>query len=147
MGQLPEWDFHTPVLSIRNTSEKSRSGTKNVSRFVLALKLKRRHTFYVNRIIHTAALLSAGSLLTWSIDVSIPHRLTLCFTIILTLVAFQMAIASKLPQVRYFTLLDVYLVISQRFIFLTAVEHAVLKRWFEDDKKVDDWCFVLTALL
>merc|ERR1711871_761416 len=50
-------------------------------------------------------------------------------------------------QVRYFTLLDIYLVISQRFIFLVAVEHAVLKRWFEDDKKIDDWCFVLTASL
>lgn len=145
--QLPEWDFHKPVLTIETNTAHSRSGTKRLSRFVLQLKIKRRHNFYVNRIMHTAALLTFGSLLTWSIDVELPHRLMLCFTIILTMVAFQMAMANKLPQVRYFTMLDIYLLLCQRFVVMTAIEHAALKRWFPEDRRADDFCFLCTAIL
>merc|ERR1712048_1211818 len=89
---LPEWDLHPPIATFMSDAGKStsRSGMRK-SVFYFQLKMKRRHHFYVNRIIILAAMLSFGSLLTWTIPIHLPHRLTLCFTILLTLVAFQMA--------------------------------------------------------
>mmetsp|Transcript_48493 Transcript_48493/g.112389 ORF Transcript_48493/g.112389 Transcript_48493/m.112389 type:complete len:207 (+) Transcript_48493:1-621(+) len=114
----------------------------------MQVKMKRRHQSYVSRILYLAGLITLGSLLTWSIDVHMPHRLILSFTILLTLVAFQMAISSKLPQVRYLTLLDIYLVLCQRFMLLVAVEHAVLKKVIEHKPglaRADDVCGLVSA--
>jgi len=146
---LVEWDLRAPMVTVtRNGAKSRRTGLTEASRFIMQVKMKRRSQSYVSRVLYLAGLLTFGSLLTWSIDVHLPHRLILCFTILLTLVAFQMAISNKLPKVRYLTLLDKYLVLGQRFMLFVAIEHAVLKKLIEHEPKldwVDDACACVSA--
>mmetsp|Transcript_13156 Transcript_13156/g.30744 ORF Transcript_13156/g.30744 Transcript_13156/m.30744 type:complete len:513 (+) Transcript_13156:114-1652(+) len=142
---LNEWDIHPPVASFSLPDKVVDDGQPR-SEFIFQVKLKRRYHFYVYRIVVLAGSLTAASLLTWTIDLEMPHRLMLCFTIFLTLVAFQTAMANKLPQVRYFTLLDYYLVACQRFMMFVALEHGVLGRWVEE-AWVDELCGLFTVLL
>lgn len=132
---LAEWELFPPVASfLSKGSKKGRSGTCKSSEFFFLVKLKRRYEYYVSRIMLLACMLTFGSLLSWSIDVQLPHRLIVSLTILLTLITFQMAISNKLPQIRYFTIMDKYLTYSQRFMYLIALEHAALKRWFQDNE-------------
>mmetsp|Transcript_41264 Transcript_41264/g.94963 ORF Transcript_41264/g.94963 Transcript_41264/m.94963 type:complete len:502 (-) Transcript_41264:187-1692(-) len=143
---LHEWEVHPPVASF-SIPEKMGIAEPPKSEFVFQVKLKRRYHFYVYRIVVLAGSLTAASLLTWTVDLDLPHRLMLCFTIFLTLVAFQTTMANKLPQVRYFTLLDYYLVGCQRFMMIVAVEHGVLGRWGEDEGWLDNLCGLVTVML
>mmetsp|Transcript_17755 Transcript_17755/g.41174 ORF Transcript_17755/g.41174 Transcript_17755/m.41174 type:complete len:472 (-) Transcript_17755:52-1467(-) len=144
---IAEWELHPPVanFTVNASGDQSRSGLKK-SEFIFQVKLKRRHHFYVHRIVILAGSLTCSSMLSWCIDLDRPHRLMLCFTILLTLVAFQLATANKLPQVRYFTLLDVYLVACQRFMMLVALQHGVLAKWLKE-AWIDDMCGVITVFL
>jgi len=142
---LHDWAIHPPVGSFTDkvADQVSRSGSYK-SEFVFQVKLKRRNQFFVNRIIVLAGLLTMGSLLTWSLKREIPHRLTLCFTLLLTMVAFQLSMSSKLPNVSYYTLLDYYLVYCQRFIMCVALQHAVINK-FEASPFVDKVCWSVSA--
>mmetsp|Transcript_14426 Transcript_14426/g.26592 ORF Transcript_14426/g.26592 Transcript_14426/m.26592 type:complete len:470 (-) Transcript_14426:52-1461(-) len=143
---IAEWELHPPVANFTvNASGDSRSGMQK-SEFIFQVKLKRRYHFYVHRIVILAGSLTCSSMLSWCIDIERPHRLMLCFTILLTLVAFQLATANKLPQVRYFTLLDIYLVACQRFMMLVALQHGVLAKWVKE-AWIDDMCGVITVVL
>lgn len=146
---LAQWYLHPPVASFEMEVGKGRSGLFNSSQFFFLVKLQRRHQFYVGRIMLLIGMLTFGSLLSWSISVKLPHRLTICFTLLLTLVAFQMATSQKLPQISYFTLLDIYLISSQRFICFVAVQHAftstgVRMNWLTNES-VDDYLFCASA--
>mmetsp|Transcript_42271 Transcript_42271/g.99263 ORF Transcript_42271/g.99263 Transcript_42271/m.99263 type:complete len:457 (+) Transcript_42271:111-1481(+) len=144
---IAEWELHPPVanFTLNKSSDASRSGQQK-SEFIFQVKLKRRYHFYVHRIVILAGSLTCSSMLSWCIDLDRPHRLMLCFTILLTLVAFQLATANKLPQVRYFTLLDYYVVACQRFMMLVALQHGLLAKWVKEEW-VDDLCGFLTVIV
>jgi hypothetical protein len=144
---LQEWELRPPIVTItggHRANKNSRSGRSESSRFIVQVKMRRRYHFYVSRIMFLACMLTFGSLMTWSIPLHMPHRLILCFTILLTLIAFQMAIANKLPLVKYFTLMDLYLVMSQRFICVVSLEHALLNRLIKK-QDTDDIVFLCTV--
>ena len=53
-------------------------------------------------------------------------RLTVSLTLLLTAVAFKFVVSSSLPQTEYLTYIDRYFLYGIVFIFLVAVENAVV---------------------
>ena len=122
----------------------------------LAVKLERIPQAYFFRMVLFLMLLTAASLISFSIEIidSGADRISYLITLLLTAVAYQFAILQDLPKVPYLTLFDKYIMQTFFFIFAMLVESAVCMRhmdeWGEDVDNVCNyifWCiFVLVQL-
>jgi len=119
----------------------------------LSIDLARSWTFYIWRVIVPMALIVAMS---WAVFWISPERygpqIGLSATAMLTLIAFQFFVASALPKLSYFTILDELVVGSTTLVFLTLVQamvtaYLVMNGRAERAKRIDVHCRWLFPLL
>ena len=62
----------------------------------------------------------------------VASRLSVSLTLVLTAAAYKFVVASMLPAISYFTLLDYYVLSCSLFLFLVVIENGAMsaKTWF-----------------
>ena len=110
-----QWKLFPPIVWAV-VGKGGRSGQTR-SNMVLQIKLQRKHRYYVRQIMALAGAMAICTSLAFTMDVDDSNRQMLTFTILLALIAYQLAISQKLPPVEYFTLLDIFMAGCQFFIF------------------------------
>jgi len=93
------------------------------STFVLTIELSRKSAFYVWKVLLPMTLIV---MMSWGVFWISPERfgpqVGLSATAMLTLIAFQFFVASVLPKLGYFTLLDKLLIGATTLVFLTLAQ-------------------------
>ena len=56
----------------------------------------------------------------------VADRLSVSLTLVLTAAAYKFVVASMLPQISYFTMLDHYVLMCSGFLFLVVIENGVM---------------------
>ncbi len=119
--ELPEWTIKSTVQRVENV-EVLRSNAP-VSRLLFEIEIARRPGFYLWKVMLPLLLIVA---LSWSIfwmtDEPLAGRSRITATGVLTIVAYQFAIAESLPRVNYLTLLDQLMLTSFVLLGVTVLE-------------------------
>lgn len=133
VGKLPEasvtdWEIREVDAAVVPSS----LGT-NGEKFLFTVKLDRRSTFYVWRVLLPMTLLVVASWLVFWFDVAnLQPQISTGLAILLSLVTFTYAIDFSLPKVAYLTFIDRYTLTAFLFvlaaIFAVAAMHVVYKR-------------------
>lgn len=118
---LPDW----AVLEVRTSLETvdyAQAGEfyGEYSRFIFHVDIRRQWGFYLWKVFLPLLIILACS---WSVFWirDLETNLTIAFTVLLTVVAFNLAIADTLPKVPYLTFLDAVMVVSYVGVFLSLV--------------------------
>ena len=132
VGRLEEasatdWDIEGVGARIEE-----RPGAADDERFVFEVKVARRSTFYVWRVLLPMTLLVIAS---WSVfwfePVNLQPQISTGLAILLSLVTFTYAIDFSLPKVAYLTFIDRYTLTSFAFvlmaIFTVSVIHVIVR--------------------
>jgi len=61
---------------------------------------------------------------------SVPGRMAICMTTLLTLTAMFAAVRQSTPSVSYVKALDIWMVVCIFFVFLTLVEYTLVLRYY-----------------
>jgi hypothetical protein len=127
--EIPEWRAVAVDSHIKEVKEPR--DREPFSELVVTLDVDRESGFYVWKILVPLVLLVAISWsVFWMSGESLPARIGISFTGILTVVAYQFVINEVLPKVTYFTLWDTILLLSFVLMALTVavnVLQAVLR--------------------
>eukprot|EP01084_Bolivina_argentea_P030440 56412_1 len=117
---LDEWDFHSTCVEVADSSSGASRSKSVYKEITIRFKMSRRWKVYFLNIIIYFMVITFLSLTCFALDTNdIGERLNLAVTILLTLVAFQHTVFSKLPNIPYLTFLHKYIILS--FIFVCVV--------------------------
>ncbi len=120
---LDEWDFYSTMLEISDSSSGASRSKSVYAEVTVRFKMKRRWKVYVYNIVMYFSIITFLSLTCFALDANdIGERLNLAVTILLTLVAFQHTVFSKLPNIPYLTFLHKYIIISFIFVCIVILE-------------------------
>lgn len=99
---------------------------ENRSRLTYELPAQRLRGYWITKVMFPLFLIIAMSWSVFWIDVThIPTAIGLAATSMLTLIAFQFALAATLPRVSYLTVMDTFVFGAAVLIFLALVEAVV----------------------
>lgn len=110
----------------------------------ISFVLRREWQPYFFRIIAQVSAMCCASVAVYAIPAEdVADRLGYLYTIILTLVAFQMTIASTIPPTPYLTWLDKYIG-STSFLLFGAVFATTILGWqgSKEHEELDHYCFI-----
>jgi hypothetical protein len=126
LSSLLGWDWVSACLNFSRTDPSLSKQGKSYAQLVIEVKLARQWAPYIWRVQIFTMLMMASTLIAYSLDPieELADRLSFCFTMLLTSVAFQFTLHSMLPPVPYITLL---VLVSVVFTFLVAIWSATLK--------------------
>lgn len=121
-------------------------------RYIVQIRVERRYMYYIWNVGFTIFLIVLLSITTWSINPTIVgERLAVTLTLVLSLVAFKVAISTTIPKVPYLTYLDYYLILASTSLSLVAAENAICAHigdnaWDDSPSKkqnqLDRWFFI-----
>ena len=113
------------VYSASGASEVGRVDefSQDYSIFTLTIDLARSWTFYIWRLLLPMVLIVVMSFAVfWISPERFGPQISLSVTAMLTLIAFQFLVASSLPKLSYFTVLDKLIVSATVLVFVTMLE-------------------------
>jgi len=122
--ELPEWKVGA-VTSWAGRSPASRRG-QQFARFEVDVEIERRVGYYLWKAMLPLFLIVALSWTVFWIPEGIAGRIRLSATVILTIVAYQFAMAADLPKVAYVTFLSAITTVSFLVVALTVVVNLVV---------------------
>lgn len=129
---VPDWrilGYQGEVREIKLTSDVSRQG------FVFSFDAERIFTHYVVKYIIPLFLIVMMSWVVFWIDpTEAGSQLSVAVTATLTLIAYHIALAGKLPDISYLTRMDVFLFCSTLLVFAALVEVVVTSRLARSDR-------------
>jgi hypothetical protein len=115
---------------------------KQVPGLKVILYVVRNANFYMINVAFVTFVLCSLVLTTWSMNPSdLEARLTLDFTLVLTVIAFKLILLGMLPRVSYMTQLDKYVMAGFLFLICATMSHAILPMFFFDKRDVSDLTF------
>lgn len=116
--------------------------------FQFHVHAQRKYNYYLWNIAAMVNMISFLAFTSFAIDRDdIGKRLSVSLTLLLTVVAFKNFVSSILPKVSYLTLLDKYVLFNVAFIFLVAIENAVVGKVGEDEQDKYDSAFLLVSIV
>ncbi|XP_035706312.1 gamma-aminobutyric acid receptor subunit rho-2 isoform X2 [Folsomia candida] len=121
--ELPNFDvaLDTTQNFMVNTSSGSYSGIR------FTILLRRKLSYHLIQTYLPSTLFIIVSWLSFLVPPeSVPGRMALCMTTLLTLTAMFSAVRQNTPNVSYVKALDIWMVVCIIFVFLTLVEYTVL---------------------
>lgn len=126
--QLPEWEWNPDVdLTTRVESVQELRDQHPFSEFVVDLTVHRRPDFYLLKVFLPMALIVALSwAVFWMDESDLGDRLSISFTGLLTVVAYQFILGDTLPHLSYLTFMDVLINYSFVMMALTVVENVLV---------------------
>lgn len=124
---LTEWILHPPMLEFGLSHPDSSKNSTVRPLFIAKLKMQRNYKFYLNRVCLFLALLSLLTLCSFANDVaSVVDRLSLDFTLLLSLAAYQSVVGSYLPMLSFLTYIDLYMTAVILFVCGISIENAII---------------------
>ncbi len=125
---LPEWDWDTETgLSTHIESVQEIRDDVPFSEFVVDLTVHRLPGFFIVKVLLPMMLIVALSwAVFWMDESSLGERLTISFTGLLTVVAYQFIIGDSLPRLSYLTFMDAMINYSFLMMALTVVENVLV---------------------
>ena len=121
--------YKAEVRDIKLTNEVSRQG------FVFSFEAERIFTHYVVKYIIPLLLIVMMSWVVFWIDpTEAGSQLSVAVTATLTLIAYHIALAGKLPDISYLTRMDIFLFCSTLLVFAALVEVVVTSRLARSDR-------------
>jgi len=139
---LPDWDFDRAVAEFDLSDPNTNLYKIQFSTCCVNLKVVRRFTSYVERVMAMMCIICATMFTLFALDAAedAGDRLSNAFGLLLAGLVFMFVVSSSLPNVPYLTILDKYIYSVFIFMLLIAIECAVVKQ-FDDPHKVDALCF------
>lgn len=120
---LPAWGV-LGVHSEETTFTWESDADSDFSRYVYSIQVERRFGYYLWKIVVPLLLIVMLSwLVFWMSAESLEAQMGVSVTCILSVIAFNFVIADSLPKIPYLTLLDLWVLISYLFVFMSAVEN------------------------
>ena len=137
--QLADWHLFKPCVTAGIAAD-----TKTSEQSIrVHVALRRRHGFYSYNILLTHTLICTMGLAAFKVPVEhFVDRSAIVLTLILTSVAFRLAVESSIPKVPYTTLLSIQFVAG--LIFLVAI---FTENGFVSDPALDKMFFLLFVAL
>jgi hypothetical protein len=118
---IPDWRLGVPTGRIGTLVSPATGNT--LAQFYFEIPAQRRYEYYVWKVLAPLMLIVAMS---WSVfwinPAQFGPQIGMSATSMLTLIAFQFAMAGILPRVSYFTLLDAFIMASTVLVFLALME-------------------------
>mmetsp|Transcript_51127 Transcript_51127/g.84869 ORF Transcript_51127/g.84869 Transcript_51127/m.84869 type:complete len:599 (-) Transcript_51127:91-1887(-) len=150
---LDEWELSTAFIEFLMDKSGRMTG-REYPNIVIRLKVKRKWHIYVINIVLLLCALCFLSLSSFYLkfDQFGGERLSLLITLILTSVAFSIAIQDRIPNVSYLTFLDKYILMSYLYLILSIVETVGIST-IEDDETREQydrylfWVFLVLWML
>jgi hypothetical protein len=153
---VPDWT----VYNARGVDQIFEQNDINHSAFIFEFEASRRYGFYLIKAVIPLFLIVAMSWVVFWIDPKESgSQLTVSVTTILTLIAYHIALSSKLPDIHYLTRMDLFLFGATMLVFASLIEVVVTSRLANSERldrarRIDEiarWVFpglfVLTAIL
>lgn len=142
-----EWQFDGFRAKFTSTDPDHSPTGAIYSQVHYKIKMLRYAGYYVWNIALPTFMLVCLSFFVSGVDLAdFGTRMSITLTIILTTVAFKLAIGTTLPKVSYFTLMDFYVFGANVFVYVMALLNWIsvrLKKWTDDenvdDQRVDDF--------
>ena len=124
---LAEWDV--TGIGARVEAVAAARDVTPFSRITIDVRIDREYGFYVLKVaVPLAIIVMLSWAIFWMTEESFASRTRASSTGVLTVVAYQFAIASSLPKVPYLTLLDKLMVVSFTLIASTVAQSFVVSR-------------------
>ena len=120
-NSLAEWDVLSVATSVdENDYAQLGEFFGSYSRFVFDIRIKRQWGFHLWKVFLPLLVIMACSWTVFWIQ-DLATNVGIAFTILLTVVAFNLAIADTLPKVPYLTFMDSVMVVSYVGVFLSLL--------------------------
>ena len=143
-----EWNFHPTMYEFGFTDASLSKRGITYPLYINRIKIERKYQFYFQRIALILMLLSIAALSSFSIDVDNKEdRLSIDFTLLLTVVAFQVVINDSLPVLPFFTVIDVYVLMVLLFIIIIIIEHSLIGDSQDDLDQIFTYVFMAIWLV
>lgn len=132
-ASVTDWDIDSVGARIEPVDE----GRPSTERFLFEVKIGRRATFYIWRVLLPMTLLVLASwAVFWFEPTNLQPQISTGLAILLSLVTFTYAIDFSLPKVAYLTFIDRYTLTAFAFvlaaIFTVSAIHVILRAEGED---------------
>ncbi|MEO0563652.1 MAG: hypothetical protein AAF125_16220 [Chloroflexota bacterium] len=122
---IPEWE----VIDVRTHLEdvqEIRDG-EPFSEFVMEIDVRRQPGFYIWKVFVPLTLIVMLSWsVFWTLEETLTSSLTISFTGILTVVAYQFVLGDALPRISYITFLDAVLLFAFALMAATIAENIIV---------------------
>lgn len=122
MFALQEWMHYPPKYSIVSDGEHTEK-----QQFHVELPVRRHFNCYIfSNYTMMCMLTTLSFFILISPADNVTDRLDLTFSLLISVIAFKFVLADKIPDVNYMTRMDVYVCTCLLFLFLIALESAIL---------------------
>lgn len=144
-----QWELQTYILSdVVQADYRCQSKEIREPLFQFHVHARRKYNYYLWNIAAMVNMISFLAFTSFAIDRSdIGKRLSVSLTLLLTVVAFKNFVSSILPKVSYLTLMDKYVLFNVAFIFLVAIQNAIVGRVAETNQAKYDLVFVFLSVV
>jgi len=131
--EIPEW--HTDQVSTRVESLQQVGDRNPFSEFLMTIDVTRQFGFYIWKVLLPLIILVIMCFAVfWMDDESLSSRLSVGFTGVLTVVAYQFIATGSLPKVPYMTLMDTYIAFSFIVMVLTIFQSIIVSGYNKDGR-------------
>jgi len=127
-AHVQEWKI-SPEIDIQSGESDPSASSKNTSRseFLLNIHVERKVGSYVWNIFFILNFLVAASWISFLIPADqVSDRMSVILTLLLTAVAYKLAISQSVPKISYLSLLDYYVIGCFTIFYLALLESGVL---------------------
>lgn len=136
----PEWLIHTPALQ-------THGNVFSKQHVVFTCIVQRTSAHYIRTIVLPLFGLTSMTFTAFILNpAELNDRLTIVITMLLTVVAFKLVVAEKLPKLAYSTRLDAYMDMSFISMFAIAAECTVAY-YYSDDAEYSNTGMIICAAL
>jgi len=131
--EIPEW--HTDNVSTRVEAVQEVGDRNPFSEFLMVIDITRQFGFYIWKVLLPLIVLVIMCFAVfWMDDESLSSRLSVGFTGVLTVVAYQFIATGSLPKVPYMTLMDTYIAFSFIVMVLTIFQSIIVSGYNKDGR-------------
>lgn len=131
--EIPEW--HTDNVSTRIADMQEVGDRNPFSEFLMTIEITRQFGFYIWKVLLPLIILVIMCFAVfWMDDESLSSRLSVGFTGVLTVVAYQFVATGNLPKVPYMTLMDTYIAFSFIVMVLTIFQSIIVSGYNKDGR-------------
>lgn len=136
---LPEWKRHPPICDFILSDEKKSARGYRFSSMVLLIKVSRKSRCHLLRTACLIFCISVSQLAVFAIEPeseTLPDRLSIGFTLMLTALVFMFVVEARLPNVPYLTLLDKYIYGSFFSMILVMIGSTVVVKIQDYEQRI-----------
>ncbi|KAJ9465330.1 hypothetical protein DIPPA_10311 [Diplonema papillatum] len=130
-----EWRLHEPKVSAWNQSKRYNPTAHGVNGrkqgLTIEIPLRRRPVYHTNMLRIMGLIASLGFCAFAIPPANLGERLSVLFSLLLSLITFKFSVSDKLPRVAYVTRFDIYMHATFALLGLLAMHYTAMKYWVD----------------